>query len=54
MQGIKPGDWKWSVLLETAGKHSGQAVKREDAVTAAKRAIDTALNRQRLSAAARN
>ena len=43
LQGIRPGDWKWSVLLETAGKRSGQAVRRDDAVTAAKRAIDLAL-----------
>jgi hypothetical protein len=34
--------------MEIAGKNSGQAVKREDAVTAAKRVIDLTLNRQRL------
>ena len=46
MQGIQPGDWKWSVLSDAAGRNSGQAVKREDAVNAAKRAIDLALNRK--------
>ena len=52
IQGIKPGDWKWSVLSDTAGRKSGQAIRREDAVNAAKHAIDLALapNRQRLSA----
>jgi hypothetical protein len=50
LQGIKPGDWKWSVLSDTAGRKSGQAIRREDAVKAAKRAIDLALapNRPRL------
>ena len=43
LQGIRPGDWKWTVLLETAGKNSGQAVRRDHAVAAAKHAIDLAL-----------
>ena len=46
LQGIKSGDWKWSVLLETVEKNSGQAVRRDDAVTAAKRAIDLRLPRK--------
>ena len=43
MQGIKPGDWKWSVETET-GTKSGRSDRRDAAVIAAKRAIDNALD----------
>ena len=28
IQGIKPGDWKWSVLSEAAGRKSGTSDTR--------------------------
>lgn len=43
MQGIKPGDWKWSVETET-GTKSGTSERKDAAVMAAKRAIDNALD----------
>ena len=43
MQGIKPGDWKWSVETET-GTKCGRSDRRDAAVVAAKRAIDNALD----------
>src|SRR5258708_33323324 len=44
IQGIKPGDWKWSVLSDTAGPKSGTSDIKDAAVSAAKRAIDNALD----------
>jgi hypothetical protein len=44
IQGIKPGDWKWPVLSETAGRKSGTSDIKDAAVSAAKRAIDNALD----------
>ena len=43
LQGIKPGDWKWSVETAT-GIKSGTSDSRDAAVIAAKRAIDNALD----------
>jgi hypothetical protein len=46
IQGIKPGDWKWSVETET-GTKSGTSGRKDAAVIAAKRAIDSALGPKR-------
>ena len=43
MQGIKPGDWKWSVETGT-GTKSGISDSKDAATAAAKRAIDNALD----------
>jgi hypothetical protein len=43
IQGIKPGDWKWSVETET-GTKSGTSDRKDAAVIAAKHAIDDALD----------
>jgi hypothetical protein len=43
LQGIKPGDWKWSVETAT-GTKSGSSDNKDEAVIAAKRAIDNALD----------
>ena len=43
IQGIKRGFWKWSVETETE-KNSGTSDSRDAAMTAAKRAIDNALD----------
>jgi|GraSoi2013_100cm_1033763.scaffolds.fasta_scaffold28979_2 hypothetical protein len=37
IQGIKPGDWKWSVLSEAAGRKSGTSDTKDAAVSAAAR-----------------
>jgi hypothetical protein len=42
VQGIKPGVWKWSVSINDREK-IGQAKTKSDAVMAAWRAIDKAL-----------
>jgi hypothetical protein len=43
IQGIKPGDWKWSAEIHT-GTKSGTSDNKDAAVTAAKSAIDNALD----------
>jgi hypothetical protein len=43
IQGIQSGFWKWSVETET-GTRSGISDSKDAAMTAAKRAIDNALD----------
>jgi hypothetical protein len=43
IQGIKPGDWKWSAEIKT-GTKSGTSDNKDAAVIAAKRTIDNALD----------
>jgi hypothetical protein len=47
VQGIQPGEWKWSVELEEKTK-SGKAVSRAVAVALAKREIDRTLMPKRI------
>jgi hypothetical protein len=46
IQGIQRGPWKWSVETET-GTKSGTSDSKDAAMTAAKRAIDNALDRKK-------
>jgi hypothetical protein len=51
VQGIEPGVWKWSVATTENESKTGQNKTKPDAVIAAWRAIDQALERKKRPAA---
>ncbi|MDB5604703.1 MAG: hypothetical protein JWP25_1603 [Bradyrhizobium sp.] len=51
IQGIEAGVWKWSVLTNESEAKAGQTKTKPDAVIAAWRAIDSALEPKKRPAA---